>query len=700
MLGKYGQHDHGTEGYWLMMLPTKKLYMSYAPKDVVVAAQLSEYLDKNGFQTLITPSAMTDAINGRTNIYESIAELRAVIILLTPHSLNDEHVKRETNLAIENGIPIYPVNLSGEDQLKTLLTPEWRYWLSITQILTCKDSREAFRKLRFRISADSASSMEIDSMARQSIIGSWRAFESLFEQIEIAKMSHSFIDFQELHSHFDNAVVPGFIEFSKGFKLAEKDFKVENRFAGKMLYSLFAYIQYFDCHSLTVNRINSCGLKGHEIETLIHKYIKLSAVSFEYPSAIAWYAETQFLWNYENFLELCPNLLESEKFSMYAEILTRDYESYYAGLSQSELRLEGLDFNPTLALHSHIFDELCKFVFYSNISVLVSENAPLIELEKAFKSINEFFERSVFTPGELESLALNREEFQLRGYPTLLLFRACLVSLLGQEDEATSAIQEFNESDQNLIRDFLTISIPASNGIGRNLLEQLAGFFRENYDGDFPEFQQLEENLFVPGKKTFFVAEQLYFLADGFNESGDSDVALELWAMAARGGFIPGLTSYTWATLQTGAFDAGVALYEESDEIACEPVFEAEKLNAKGNYLLNRLAINNDYAETLDSFKELILEEGNGTTFINHISLITLDYQFGDPEAAIKVFKAIPSTVLKQLKESYEDEATSANGWHLDWCSQVLRVVNEISKKKDARGELSTIEKVLSRDHF
>jgi hypothetical protein len=669
-----------------MMASTKKIFISYAPEDLEVAFQLSSYLDKDGFQSLITPSAMADAIDARRNIYESIAELRAVVILLTPHSLYDEHVKRETNLAIEKGIPIYPVNLSGEDELKTFLTPEWRYWLSITQILTCEDSREASRKLRFRIPADSASGMEMDSVARQSVVASWRAFESLIEQIEIAKMSHSFIDFQELHSQFDTEIVPGFIEFSKGFKLAEKDFKVENRFAGKMLYSIFAYIQYFDCHSLTVNRMNSCGLKGHEIETLIHKYIKLSAVSFEYPSAITWYAETQFLWNYESFLELCPNLLESEKFSMYAEILTRDYESYYAGLSQSELRLEGLDFNPTLALESHIFDELCKFVFYSNISVLVSGNAPLIELENAFKSINEFFERSVFKPGELESLALNREEFQLRGYPMLLLFRACLVSLLGKEDEATSAIQEFNEGDQNLMRDYLTISIPASNGIGRALLEQMAEFFRKNYHGDFPEIQQLEENLFVPGKKTFFVAEQLYFLADKFNESGDFDAALDLWAKAARGGFIPGLTSYTWATLQTGVFDAGIALYKECDEIPCEPEFEAEKLNAKGNYLLNRLATNNDYAGALESFKELILEEGNDTSFINHISLITLEFQFGDPEAAIRVFEAIPSTVLTQLREAYEDEARSANGWQLDWCLQVLRVINDISKGKDSRG--------------
>jgi len=669
------------------MLPTKKLYMSYAPEDVEIAAQLSAYLDKDGFQTLITPSPMTGAaIHDRTNIYESIAELRAVIILLTPHSLSDEHVKRETNLAIENGIPIYPVNLSGEEQLKTLLTPEWRYWLSITQILTCKDSREAFRKLRFRISADSASNMEIDSMARQSIIGSWRAFESIIEKIEIAKMSHSFIDFQELHSQFDNEIAPGFSEFSKSYKLADKEFRVENRLAGKMLFGIFMSLQYFDCHSLTVDRINWCGLNGHEIETLTDKYVRPAAISFEYPLAINWYTETQFLWNYNNFLETRPTLLNAEKFPIHAEILTQDFESYYAGMDVSKLRLEGLNYNPRLALKSQIFDELCKMMFFSNISVIAKENVPLIDLENTLKSINEFIEQSVFEPGDLESLALNREEFLLRGYPTLLLFRAYLVSLLGQEEEASLAIQKLSESDQNLIRDFLTINFPASNGVGRALLEQLAGFFRTNYHGDFPEFEQIEENLFVPGKKTFFVAEQLYFLADKFNESGDSDAALDLWAKAARGGFIPGLTSFTWVTLQKGAFDTGIALYEELNGVTCEPEFEAEKLNANGNYLLNRLAIDNNYAGALESFKELVLEESDDTSFINHISLITLEFQLGDPEEAISVFESIPNNVLTEFKQAYEDEARSANGWHLDWCLQVIRVINEINENKNSRG--------------
>ena len=307
----------------------KKLFVSHADEDREVAFELSKYLEQDGFRTFVTSAAMANAIDSKANLYESIAELRAVIILLTPHSLINEHVKRETNLAIENGIPIYPVNLSGEDQLKKLLTPEWRYWLSITQILTCNDAWEALRKLRFRIAADTASSMEVDSVSRQSIMGSWRAVETLIGQIEKAKMSHGFVDFPTLHTQFDNEVSPGFIEFSKGFKVAERDFRIDNRFSGKVLFGLFAYMQYFDCHSLTINRVNSCGLLGHEIETLIDRYVKPSAIYFEYPSAITWYAETQFLWNYENFLELCPALLNSEKFSIYKEILALDYQTSY-----------------------------------------------------------------------------------------------------------------------------------------------------------------------------------------------------------------------------------------------------------------------------------------------------------------------------------------------------------------------------------
>ena len=659
--------------------PTQKLYISHAPEDLEVALEISKYLEKDGFATSVNHSATSRHIDGKSNIYENISEVRALVILLTPHSLVDEHVKRETNIAIENKISIYPINLSGEGELKTLLTSEWRYWLSITQILTCNDAREASRKLRFRIPADTASKMETDLSVRELVIGSWRAFESFIEQMEHSKMSHSFMDFQNLHIQFDNEIVPGFIETSKRFRVSDNDFKIENRFAGKMIFGLYGYLQYFDCHALTINRENSCGLKGHEIETLIDRYVKIAATSFEYPSAITCYAETQFLWNYQNFIDLCTPLLKSENFSRYSQVLNLDYEPVYNNPIDYGSEVKKWDHKPEVSLRAHVFDDLSKYMFYDKVSVLASENVLPSELNLALNSVNNFLAQSGFEPGQLESLTAFREEYQMSGYPTLLLFRAYLLRLLGEEDQVRVAIKEFNISDAPVLSYFLTESLSASNGTGKIILEKLWEFFQKNNEIDFTKTHDPEIYLHSQAR-TFWVAEQLYILACRLSESGDLDNALNLWAGAARGGIFSGLASYTWATLQIGAFDAGVALHEECIDIPCDPIYELERFNCKGNYILNLLARDVDYASAIKSFSSLILEEGSDTTFGSHVSLLTLELQYGDRGRAIQLFKTIPSEVLSELKQAYEQEAASAEGWLLGWCSQVLVAINDLSK--------------------
>jgi hypothetical protein len=663
-----------------MMSPEQKVYLSHAPADLEIASQLAKYLEQDGFQTSGIHSAAGQLIGSKSNFYESVLEVRGCVILLTADSLADEHVKRETNIAIENKIPIYPVNLTGEDELKKLLSSEWRYWLSITQILTCSDAREASTKLRFRLSADAASKMEEDFSVRESILGSWRAFESLFEQIGISKVSHTSIGFQELHNQFDNEVVPGFTQSSRRFKSSKQADKVENRFAGKMIFALYGLLQYFDCHSLTIDRTNSCGLKGHEVETLIERYIKFAAISFEYPSAITWYTETQFLWNYKNFTETCPPLLKSENFWRYSEVLTLDYEPFYNRTFDGSPENKKWDHKPEVSLKAHVFDDLSKYVFYDNVSVLARENTPTSDLNLALNSVNDFLAQPGFEPGQLESLAAFREDYQMSGYPTLLLFKAYLLKLLGAEVDAKLAIQEFNIIELPSLRYFLTQSLSASNGVGKYILEQLWGFFLENYETDMPQTESLEENLDSPDERSFTVAEQLYFLANNFSELGDTDTALDLWARAARSGVFSGLASYTWATLQTGAFDVGVALYEECSEMPCDPMYQLEKYNCTGNYLLNLLARDNDFARAIENFNSLILEEGDDTTFGNHISLLTLEVQYGNSGRAIQIFESIPSDVLLQLKQAYEEEAIKAKGWLLGWCLQVLKVLSEIGK--------------------
>lgn len=662
-----------------MTPPIKKVYISHASGDRGIALELAGNLERDGFLTAGNHSVASQQAGSNPNFYESVSEVRALVILLTPESLLDEHVKRETNIAIENKVPIYPVNLSGEDELKKLLSSEWRYWLSITQILTCQDAREASTTLRFRISSDATSRVEEDLSLRESIIGAWRVFESLFEHIGKAKMSHAFIEFQELHDQFDKDVVPGFTAVSRRLQSSDDAYKIENRFAGKMLFGLFNYIQYFDCHSLTIDRANSCGLKGHEIETLIERYVKFAATSFEYPTAITWFTETQFLWDYQKFTELALPLLKSENFPRYSEVLASDYATIYSKPFDYGPDFPSWEHKPELALKAHIFDDLSKYVFYSNLPVLAKKNVSIDDLNSALGSVDSFLDESGFDFALLESMASCREEFQMTGYPTLSLFRAYLLNLLGEEDQAKVAIENFIASDVPILKYLLTKSVSASSGTGREILGQLWGFFQKSFEGDPTESSLEDDYVYTPEERSLTVAEQLFLLANGFNEAGDTETALNLWAKSARGGVFAGLASYTWMTLKIGTFDAGLALYEECNELDADPQDMSEKANCTGNYLLNLLARDHDYPRAIESFNSLVLAEGNDTTYINHMSLAVLEFRHGDRARAIQIFKSIPSEVQAEINQAYVEESERAEGWLKIWCVEVVMAIRELS---------------------
>lgn len=175
------------------------------------------------------------------------------------------------------------------------------------------------------------------------------------------------------------------------------------------------------------------------------------------------------------------------------------------------------------------------------------------------------------------------------------------------------------------------------------------------------------------------MAEQLYLLANGFNEAGDTETALDLWAKSARGGVFAGLASFTWTTLKLGAFDTGVALYEECSELPCDPQNLSEKLNCTGNYLLSLLARDHDYPRALERFNSLILEEGDDTTYVNHMTLAVLEFRHGDRSRAIQVFKSIPSEVQVQINQAYFEESESAEGWLMIWCVEVVMAISELT---------------------
>jgi tetratricopeptide (TPR) repeat protein len=293
--------------------------------------------------------------------------------------------------------------------------------------------------------------------------------------------------------------------------------------------------------------------------------------------------------------------------------------------------------------------------------------------------VDSFLDESGFDFAVLESMASCREEFQMTGYPTLSLFRAYLLKLLGEEDQARVAIENLNASDVPMLKYLLTKSVSASNGTGREILEQLWGFFQKNFEVAPSEYESYEDFVYTPEERSLTVAEQLFLLANGFYEAGDTETALNLWAKSARGGLFAGLASFTWMTLKIGAFDAGLALYEECSELPCDPQNMSEKLNCTGNYLLNLLARDHDYPRAVESFNSLVLEEGNDTTYINHMSLAVLEFRHGDSARAIQIFKSIPSDVLAEINQAYFEESESAEGWHMIWCLEVVMAIRELS---------------------
>lgn len=196
-----------------MNLSSRKIFISHSPYDSEVASSLGMELARDGYQVLLEDFDSHNTSKQASSIFASIESASALIVILSAESIQDENVKRQLNLAIDKKLILYPINFSG-DEIKKLLTPEWRYWLGITQILSCNDIIQASRTLRFRIPADSAAALSESLPVKESIKGAWRTFEAIFEEIGEAKLNHIHLDFAEIHQKFQTEVVPGFSQYA------------------------------------------------------------------------------------------------------------------------------------------------------------------------------------------------------------------------------------------------------------------------------------------------------------------------------------------------------------------------------------------------------------------------------------------------------------------------------------------------------
>lgn len=666
-----------------MTLSSRKIYISHSPADSEVANALANKLERDGYPIIFRDSDSEGKSMKAGDVYTSIETARALIVILSADSIQDENVKREINLAIDKKLDLYPLNFTGE-QIKKLLTPEWRYWLGITQILSCDDASHASRTLRFRIPADSAAAFSKNANEKESIKGAWRTFETIFDEVGNAKLNHFHMDFDQIHKKFCSEVVPGFSLYAKELESTSLELKVENRFAGKMIYGLFNYLQYFDCHSLTLNRSSNCGLRGHEIETLVANYIKFAACNFEYPSAITWYAESQFLWDFEEFLASALPLLSEAMFPISIDTLNLDFEGLYANYAEDDFMVEGLDYKPSVGLSEHVFDYLSKCVFYKNVSILSNKNTLNDNLNTALRSIDSFLDEFVLNVEETVAAAPLRERFQMDGYPMLLVLRAFLLDSLERNEESSLAIDEICKEDLRTLNYFMPRNIQAANGQGKAIIESLWTFLCEQVDfGEVDsgilanELEGIEEGL-DSEDRSYSVAEQLFLLGIRFEGEGDIDRAMDLWSRAARAGVVSGLGSFTWASLKLNEFKVAIDLYEECIDIPTDSIYALEKMNCTGNYILNVFALDKDHKAAIERLGALLRERDARDLTEVKAMLATFEYLYGDQVKAREIFHSIPTEELAQFEQSYELEATSESGWLKDWCSNSLVALSNL----------------------
>ena len=94
--------DKGTFGLELPEIP-KEIFISYARSDEAGAVWIESYLDSYGFTIFRDRNEIDSGAYFPSRLEKAIADSRAVVALLSPHSVTRDWVKRECTLALEQG---------------------------------------------------------------------------------------------------------------------------------------------------------------------------------------------------------------------------------------------------------------------------------------------------------------------------------------------------------------------------------------------------------------------------------------------------------------------------------------------------------------------------------------------------------------------------------------------------------------------
>jgi len=107
-------------------------FISYSSKDEkIIQPYLNKLKSRLGKENIwFAPERIKESEYYATEIIKALDNSKGVILFLSKNSMNSEHVKREINYAVSNGIKIYPLRIDDAE-----LVNEWKYHLGVVQWL-------------------------------------------------------------------------------------------------------------------------------------------------------------------------------------------------------------------------------------------------------------------------------------------------------------------------------------------------------------------------------------------------------------------------------------------------------------------------------------------------------------------------------------------------------------------------------------
>lgn len=116
------------------------IFISHASSNLEEAISIKKNLNDLGFEVWMAAEDIQPGVNFAEEITKSINNSDAVVVLLSPDSIASPHVKREVNLTIDTKKFLIPVLLGKQQDFVSTLPEDWKYWLTVVQILNFKDS--------------------------------------------------------------------------------------------------------------------------------------------------------------------------------------------------------------------------------------------------------------------------------------------------------------------------------------------------------------------------------------------------------------------------------------------------------------------------------------------------------------------------------------------------------------------------------